>query len=137
MEANRKVYNAEEAVNFVIADEDSDLSDSDFINSLYESSGEEAEPVPAEASVQKGVRTRGGKGCVRTRGGTRAVSNKVANKQEHLEQPEIHDFVARSGVQVPLDPANSTVIEYILSCFIQKNFTKQFLAKLIYTLFNL
>ena len=69
----------------------------------------------------------------------------MANKQEQLEktrvevdeQPEIHDFVARSGLQVPLDPANSTVIEYIELFLTEEFYEKLFLTKLISTLLNL
>ena len=71
---------------------------------------------------------------VRPTVGTRSASNKVrnSNKQEHLEkvwvevneQPEIHNFVARLGLQRPLDAARSTFIQYN-KLFIKKQFQKR------------
>lgn len=123
-------------------------ADLDFVISFSENSGKETEPVSAEASVQKGVRTMGGiKVQVRPTVGTRSASNKVrnSNKQEHLEkvwvevdeQPEIHNFVARLGLQRPLDPAKSTFIQYNKLFIKKSNFRKEFLTKLVYMMLSL
>ena len=67
MEANKKcLQHRGGCIYFMIADDDSDLADSHFVNFLSESSGEEAEPVPAEALTQKGGRTKEPKLTIRS-----------------------------------------------------------------------
>ena len=123
-----KNISVEDTVSFLLADNESDLSDSGFELSDDSSDGNgENENNNMNENMRKRIRTKGGSNAIlrrthriRTRGGR--INNSIGLKKEtkKLEenwskvdrQPRVHNFNGQPGLQVPFNKSNATILDY-------------------------
>ena len=128
MAPTSKNISVEDTVSYLLADIDSDLSDSEFeLSDDSSDENRENENENMNENMRKRIRTRGGSNAVlrrthriRTRGGRINNSIRVEERDKILEEswskvdrePQVYNFNRRPGMKVPFNKSNARILDY-------------------------
>ena len=128
MASTSKNISVEDAVSYLLADNDSDLLDSEF--ELSDDSSDENgenENENMNENMRKKISTRGGSNAVlrrthklRTKGGRINNSTGAEERDKILEEswskvdrePQVHNFNGQTGLQVPFSKSSPRILDY-------------------------